>query len=105
MIGEKKKAIIGCGHELVLLPTGSQRVAEVVEFGLQKLQDPRTAWNAFSLAQKQRFQTLLFPEGVTFDHGECRTTKTALILQIKTTLREGELSLVTSPGVEPGLQA
>lgn len=103
MIGEKKKAIIECGHELALLPTGSQRVSEVVDFGLQKLQDPRTAWHAFSLAQKQRFQTLLFPEGVTFDQGKCRTAKTALILQIKTSLHEGEISLVTPRGVEPRL--
>ncbi len=105
MIGEKKKAITECGHELALLPTASQRVSEVVDFGLQKLQDPRTAWHGFSLAQKQRFQTLLFPEGVTFDQGKCRTAKTALILQLKTSLHEGEMSLVTSPGVEPGLQA
>lgn len=105
MIGEKKKKIKECEHDRAILPSGTQRVAEVVEFGLKVLQDPRTAWNAFSLLQKQRFQSLLFPEGVTFDDGKCRTAKTALILQIKTTLHEGELSLVTPRGVEPRLQA
>lgn len=95
LIAEKKKAIMGCERERALLPTASESVSEVVDYGLEKLQDPRTAWNGFSLAQKQRFQTILFPEGVTFEKGKCRTTKIALILQTKTALHEGELLLVT----------
>ncbi len=105
MIAEKKKKIKECEHDRAILPSGTQRVTEVVEFGLKVLQDPRTAWYAFSLLQKQRFQSFLFPEGVTFDDGKCRTAKTALILQIKTTLHEGELSLVTPGRVELPLQA
>jgi hypothetical protein len=96
MIAEKKKAIIACENERALLPAASQRVSEVVDFGLKKLQDPRTAWHAFSLAQKQRFQTLLFPEGVIFDQGKCRTAKTALILDTKLPALLEQGALVTT---------
>ena len=91
--------------ELAKLPRATEQTQNVVAFGLQVMCDLGTAWNDFSLLHKQRFQTFLFPEGVHFANGEFGTPKTALILQIKTTLHEGELSLVTPRGVEPRLQA
>lgn len=92
-------------QELAAIPTMTERVDHIVEYGLRIMCDVRTAWNAFELAPKQRFQSFLFPEGVPFDHGKFGTPKTALILEIKTTFRDGKLLLVAPRGIEPLLTA
>ena len=96
MIAFKKKSIVECEYERVQLPSASQQLGGVIEYGLRILQDPRTAWDTFSLLQKQRFQILLFPDGVTFANGKCGTAKKALILQTQIHIRkEGGLAVVT----------
>ena len=105
MIAFKKKSIVECEYERVQLPSASQQLGGVIEYGLRILQDPRTAWDKFSLLQKQRFQILLFPDGVTFANGKCGSAKTSLILQTQIHLREEGGLVVTPRGVEPRLQA
>jgi hypothetical protein len=59
-------------------------------------------WQEMSLDQKQRFQQLLFPEGVHFSNGVYRTAVTCLMfneLQPKNIEKE---RLVALPGIEPG---
>ncbi len=92
-------------EELLALPKASEQLEHIVDYGLRIMRDVGTAWQAFPLIQKQRFQSFLFPEGATFHHGEFGTPKTALILEIKTALHEGELLLVAPRGVEPLLTA
>ena len=102
LVAKTKKAIITCEQELALVPKTSEEAAHVVEYGLNVMRNPRAAWEKFSLHCKQRFQTFLFPEGIPFADGKFGTAKTALLLQTKTALRDGESLLVTSPGIEPG---
>lgn len=90
---------------LSALPTVSEEIKDVVDFGLNVMRDIRTTWETLPLLHKQRFQSFLFPEGVNFSAGEFGTPRTALILEIKTTFHDGRLSLVTPRGVEPRLQA
>jgi site-specific DNA recombinase len=92
-------------EELVSLPTANERLEHIVENGLQVMSDVRTAWKTFPLSQKQRFQSFLFPKGVCFNNGDFGTPETALILDLKTTFRDGKLLLVASRGIEPLLTA
>lgn len=92
-------------QELATVPRTAEHVEHVVEYGLRVMRDVRGAWDAFALPEKQRFQNLLFPEGVCFANGKFGTTKTALILETKTALRDGEALLVTPGRVELPLQA
>ena len=101
LLEEKRQKITNNEQELYILPTEHHNMNEVVAFGFQVLSSPRTTWHDFSLPQKQAFQALLFPEGVIFDQGKCRSAKTALILQTKHPALYEQGALVTPRGIEP----
>ena len=54
------------------------------------------------MEQKQRFEQAVFPRGVQFEDGVCRTVETSMIsleLESGQVKKEG---LVAVPGIEPG---
>ena len=75
---------------------GSLRFAEHVILNAARL------WTEFSSEQKQRLQKVLFPEGVSFEDGVIKTAATCLFFKLLPEIQEGELSLATLPGLEPG---
>jgi hypothetical protein len=61
-------------------------------------------WAELSLEQKPRLQQVLFPNGVQFEAGVCRTAETSMIffnLEAEQVTKEG---LVALPGIEPGFE-
>jgi hypothetical protein len=59
-------------------------------------------WMEFPSEQKQRLQKVLFPEGVRFEDGVIKTAATCLFFKLSPEIQEGESSLATLPGLEPG---
>ncbi|MEY2412498.1 MAG: hypothetical protein QOD84_1104 [Acidobacteriaceae bacterium] len=73
----------------------------VLEFAENILLNASNLWRTASLAQKQRLQQVLFPEGIQYINGEYRTTTNCLLfMQIEGTeiTKEG---LVALTGIEP----
>ncbi len=65
---------------------------------------PRAAdlWVQASLDQRQRFQQLFFPEGISFDgNGFVGTAATATGVQLLAADREGKERMVDQTGIEP----
>jgi hypothetical protein len=65
---------------------------------------PRAAdlWMQASLEQRQRFQQLFFPEGISFDgNGFVRTALTAPAFSYLRTIEDGNERLVDQTGIEP----
>ncbi len=60
-----------------------------------------TLWEAADAEQKRRLQTLIFPEGVTFDGKVLGTLVTALIFKLLDPNQTDEVKLVEQKGFEP----
>jgi len=58
-------------------------------------------WASAELNLKQRFQTLIFPEGICFDSQKFGTAKTALIFKHLQEIRNDEYSMAALRGFEP----
>jgi site-specific DNA recombinase len=77
-------------------------VEAVLNFAEHVILNAARLWTEFSSDQKQRLQTVLFPQGVSFADGIYKTTETCLIFRL---LQESEVektSLATLPGIENG---
>ena len=77
---------------------------EVVEFALNVLVNASNLWKTASLDQKQRFQQVLFPEGVEYTDGDYRTTATCMLFNGLETEEAEKEDLVALPGIEPGFE-
>ena len=60
-----------------------------------------TLWEAADPSQKRRLQTLIFPEGLTFDGNALETPATALIFRLLGPNQNTEVDLVEQKGFEP----
>ncbi len=61
-------------------------------------------WKTASLDQKQRFQRVLFPEGVEYINGGYRTTATCMLFNGLEPQEAEKEELVALPGIEPGFE-
>ena len=77
---------------------------EVIEFALEVLVNASNLWKTSSLDQKQRFQQVLFPEGVEYIDGDYRTTATCMLFNGLEADEVEKEELVALPGIEPGLK-
>ncbi len=76
----------------------------VINFAENIFLDAARVWQEMKLDQKQRFQQVLFPEGVQYEDGVYRTERTCLMFS---DLQQEELEktqLVALPGIEPGFE-
>ena len=62
-------------------------------------------WKEFTGPQKQRFQAVLFPEGLAFDGEEFGTARTNLFIRELHGITQAKERMVTPPGFEPGSPA
>lgn len=51
----------------------------VLDYGLNVLVNPSNLWKSSSLNEKQRYQQVLFPEGLEYQGGSNRPTATGLL--------------------------
>ena len=77
---------------------------EVIEFALEVLVNASNLWKTSSLDQKQRFQQVLFPEGVEYIDGDYRTTATCMLFNGLEADEVEKEELVALPGIEPGFE-
>ena len=83
-LAQEKDTLKGELGELSLL---QGRMDDTVRRGLNILERLPESWaNVKEIEKRKRLQSILFPEGVIYDNGELRTTKTALVLQQNTPL-------------------
>jgi len=72
-----------------------------ISFARQMLENAATLWKAFSHEQRERFQKVIFPEGLTFAEGRFGTTATNSIFnQLQDESQEKE-EMATRHGLEP----
>lgn len=70
-------------------------------FGRSLLTNTSKLWTLASAPRKRRLQTLIFPEGITFDGKELGTPVTAFIYSLLGAEGRDEVNLVEPKGVEP----
>jgi site-specific DNA recombinase len=73
----------------------------VINFATVAIGDASRFWIDGSLDQKQRFQRILFPEGVTFDGKRVGTPATCLAFSYLREVSQRKVSLASRTGVEP----
>ena len=77
-------------------------VETILDYAEMVLTNASNLWKAAPVAQKQRLQQVLFPEGVTYSEGSYRTAVTCLLFNGMETKTVGKECLVALPGIEPG---
>jgi site-specific DNA recombinase len=74
----------------------------VLDFAEYVFESPARAWAEFNLDQRQRFQNMIFPEGLVFDREKgFGTSKTAPIFKYLRAISAGESNLAPQVGLEP----
>ena len=77
-------------------------IETVLEFAERLILNAGRMWTEMSLNQKQRFQRVLFPEGLTIlENGEVGTGVTCTIFNILQTENEANSHLAAPTGIEP----
>ncbi len=80
-------------------------VETMLGFAETLLLDAPKLWKTFDLGQKQRFQKILFPEGLSFDGGSFGTAATSPVFSYLRHLSANEEGVVARTGFEPVLPA
>ncbi len=96
-------------QELALAEVGrlEERLDEVdiqglLAFAEKLLVSPARQWLAFSLDQRQRFQALLFPEGLIYNkNGRLGTARVCVAFELLAACEKGKTALVRPAGFEP----
>lgn len=82
-------------------------IEAAISYAVQFMRDLPRQWTDHTLENKQRFQKIVFPEGIIYDKNSgCRTTKVGLIYETLQKISEENVSnfnLVTPRGIEPRL--
>jgi len=74
-----------------------------LNFATAALSNAAAFWNQCSADQKQRFQRVLFPNGLVFDGESYRTATTCLAFNYLKGISSADSSLASRTGVEPRL--
>ncbi len=72
-----------------------------LNFATNALGNAAAFWIQCSANQKQRFQKVLFPNGLVFDGESYRTAETCLVFSYLREISEGNSSLASRTGIEP----
>jgi hypothetical protein len=72
-----------------------------LNFSTRALSNAALFWTQYSADQKQRFQRVLFPDGLIFDGESYRTATTCLAFSYLREISAGDSSLASRTGVEP----
>lgn len=77
-------------------------IETAISYATQFIRDLPRQWMDYSLENKQRFQQMVFPEGITYDKEKfCRTTKLGLIYELLQGITTPDSNLVPREGFEP----
>lgn len=78
----------------------------MLTFAERLLLSPARQWLTFSLDQRQRFQALLFPEGLAYSkNGRLGTARVCVAFELLAACKKGEDALVRPAGFEPASSA
>jgi hypothetical protein len=76
-------------------------IEAALNFAISALRNAARFWTQCSSDQKQRFQRVLFPDGLIFDGEGYRTASTCLAFSYLREISCEEVSLASRTGVEP----
>ena len=65
--------------------------------------NPARLWTGFALDQRQRFQRVLFPDGLDFADGAFRTPRMFIVFSYLRGIGAAESGLASPAGFEPAL--
>ena len=74
-----------------------------LNFATSAVSNAALFWTQCSADQKQRFQRVLFPDGLIFDGKSYRTATTCIAFSYLREISSGDSSLASRTGVEPVL--
>ncbi len=89
--------------ELRETKTSESDIEGVLNFAEHVILNVSRLWLEFNLEQKQRFQKVLFPNGISFLDGKFGTTATSLIFKLLQPSAPLESRMATLRGFEPRL--
>lgn len=72
-----------------------------LNFCLFFMENVHRLWHEATLAQKIKFQEMVFPKGVTYDYERFGTTEIASIYELKQAISEKKSTMVPPEGLEP----
>lgn len=79
-------------------------IEAAINYATHFMTDLARQWNDYSLEQKQRFQQLVFPEGIIYEKNSgCRTNRLSPIYELFSESQIQNANLVAPPGIGPGL--
>lgn len=78
-------------------------VERIMDFAEEVLVHGRQLWERYGLDQRQRFQQLVFPEGLEFDGGNYRTAPTCSMFTYLRQIGAAKDHLASPTGIEPVL--
>jgi hypothetical protein len=87
--------------ELRKMETADDRIEEFVEFAEYAVNHAGELWDSAPLAGKQRFQHLLFPEGLLYEAGRVRTASLPLFFNVLQASEGQNEGMVDQRGFEP----
>lgn len=73
----------------------------LLDFAVRVAQQPGDLWRQAALPQKQRLQTILFPQGVTYSQESYRTAATCLLFSGLRHSKDAKARMVPASGLEP----
>ncbi len=79
-----------------------QELKGLLDFAGHLLENPGRAWSEFTLDQQQRFQRMVFPEGLTCERsGRIGTAATSPVFRYLSGIRGEKKAVVAHTGIEP----
>jgi hypothetical protein len=80
-------------------------IEAAINYATHFMTDLARQWNDYSLEQKQRFQQMVFPEGITYEKNSgCRTNSLSVIYELLSESQIQNANLVAPRGIEPRLR-
>jgi hypothetical protein len=86
------------------IENNEEQIEGLLDFAESVLRDPAAMWAKASLDQRQRLQTVLFPDGLTYSHTEgFGTAQAPSFFNVLQAMGEENSSLASPTGFEPVL--
>ena len=83
-------------HEITL-----ENLDDYIEYGLYVLSDLPNFWDNSSIETKNKFGTILFPEGIYYSNNKIGTTNLSTILKVFSLENNEKSTMVSEGGLEP----
>jgi site-specific DNA recombinase len=97
---DDEMAVVSAGYVGAIV--SEAELKGLLEFAEYVLESPGRVWSEFTLGQRQRFQKIVFPEGLTCERsGRIGTAVTSPVFKYLSAIQDEKACLVAPTGLEP----